>query len=70
MADDPTPTPTDGPAAPVAEIRTPPAPATPRINGPRVYGARPGHPFFYHLPVTGERPVNVRRARFARRADT
>ena len=38
-------------------IRTPPAPATPRINGPRVYGARPGHPFFYHLPVTGEHPV-------------
>ena len=38
-------------------IRTPPAPATPRINGPRIYGARPGHPFFYHLPVTGERPI-------------
>ncbi len=47
-ADDPTPDPA---------IRTPPAPATPRINGPRIYGARPGHPFFYHLPVTGERPL-------------
>ncbi len=45
------------PAPPSETIRTPPAPATPRINGPRVYGARPGHPFFYHLPVTGERPV-------------
>jgi alpha-galactosidase len=40
-------------------IRTPPAPDAPRINGPRVYGARPGHPFFYHLPVTGRRPITI-----------
>jgi len=40
-------------------LLTPPPPATPRINGPRVYGARPGHPFFYHLPVTGERPITI-----------
>jgi alpha-galactosidase len=40
-------------------IRTPPAPATPRINGPRIFGARPGHPFFYHLPVTGQRPITI-----------
>ena len=53
LAQDSTPT----PAATV--IRTPPAPATPRINGPRVYGARPGHPFFYHLPVTGEKPLTL-----------
>ena len=51
------PTPAASPTAAPVEIRTPAAPATPRINGPRVYGARPGHPFFYHLPVTGERPV-------------
>lgn len=51
FAADPTPT------AASPEIRTPAAPPTPRINGPRVYGARPGHPFFYHLPVTGERPM-------------
>ena len=38
-------------------IRTPPAPPEPRLNGPRVYGARLRHPFAYHLPVTGERPV-------------
>ena len=38
-------------------IRTPPAPHTPRINGPHVYGERPGRPFFYHLPVTGDRPM-------------
>jgi len=40
-------------------FRTPAAPAAPRINGPRVYGARPGHPFFYHLPVTGKRPLTI-----------
>jgi alpha-galactosidase len=40
-------------------IRTPPTPDSPRINGPRVYGARPGHPFFYHLPITGKRPITV-----------
>ena len=44
---------------PDSAIRTPAAPATPRINGPRIYGARPGHPFFYHLPVSGQRPVTI-----------
>ena len=39
------------------EIRTPKAPATPRINGPGIFGVRPGHPFFYHIPVTGDRPM-------------
>ncbi|HEV2330506.1 MAG TPA: putative Ig domain-containing protein [Verrucomicrobiae bacterium] len=39
------------------EIRTPPAPATPRINGPDVFGVRPGHPFLYHIPATGQRPM-------------
>jgi alpha-galactosidase len=39
------------------EIRTPrPGPA-PRINGPRVYGCRPGHPFLFRIPTTGERPL-------------
>jgi alpha-galactosidase len=42
-----------------AEILTPPEPPTPRINGPSVVGARPGHPFFYHVPVTGEAPVSL-----------
>ncbi|HEX7509531.1 MAG TPA: putative Ig domain-containing protein [Polyangia bacterium] len=36
---------------------TPPAPAEPRINGPKVYGCRPGHPFLYRIPCTGERPI-------------
>ena len=41
--------------APVA--LTPPAPDSPRINGPRVFGVRPGSPFFYRIPATGERPM-------------
>jgi alpha-galactosidase len=31
--------------------------ATPRINGPRAYGARPGRPFLYRIACTGERPI-------------
>ena len=42
---------------PTAEIRTPKAPAPPRINGARVYGERPGRPFLYTIPATGERPM-------------
>jgi alpha-galactosidase len=38
-------------------ILTPPAPATPRINGPKVFGVRPGSPFLYTIPVSGERPI-------------
>jgi alpha-galactosidase len=46
-------------AKPMEEERilTPPPPAAPRINGPRVYGVRPGHPFLYRIPCTGERPL-------------
>jgi len=33
-----------------------PAPA-PRINGPTVYGCRPGKPFLYRIPATGTRPM-------------
>lgn len=44
-------------AARLAAIRTPPAPATPRINGARVVGARPGKPFLHRIPTTGERPL-------------
>ncbi len=43
------------PAAP--EIRTPKPPATPRINGPSIFGVRPEHPFLYHIPATGDRPM-------------
>jgi alpha-galactosidase len=39
------------------EIRTPPAPMSPRINGPAIFGVRPGAPLLYHIPATGERPM-------------
>ncbi|MGA9780379.1 MAG: glycoside hydrolase family 27 protein [Verrucomicrobiia bacterium] len=38
-------------------IRTPPAPDTPRINGPDIFGVRPGSPFLYTIPATGDRPM-------------
>jgi alpha-galactosidase len=41
----------------MAEIRTPPPGPSPRINGPKIFGARPGHPFLYRIPCTGTRPV-------------
>jgi len=41
-------------------ILTPPAPDEPRINGPRVYGARPGADFLFRIPATGIRPMRFR----------
>ena len=38
-------------------ILTPPASAAPRINGPSVFGVRPGSPFFYTIPATGTRAM-------------
>jgi len=38
-------------------ILTPAAPATPRINGANVFGVRPGSPFMFTIPATGERPM-------------
>jgi len=46
-----------GLAAEVAEILTPPAPEVPRVNGPGVFGVRPGAPFLYAIPATGRRPM-------------
>ena len=43
------------PDAPV--ILTPPPPLKPRINGARIFGVRPGHPFLFTIPATGERPM-------------
>ncbi|HLF14690.1 MAG TPA: NPCBM/NEW2 domain-containing protein, partial [Bacteroidota bacterium] len=50
---------TAGIPAPAREpyILTPPTPPTPRINGPSVFGARPGHGVVYTIPATGERPM-------------
>jgi alpha-galactosidase len=39
------------------DILTPKPPPTPRINGPRVVGARPGRPFLFTVPTTGDEPV-------------
>ncbi len=40
-----------------AVILTPKPGPEPRINGPRVYGARPGSPFLFTIPATGDRPI-------------
>ena len=48
----------EAPLASVAPyILTPSAPATPRINGANVFGVRPGSPFLFTIPATGERPM-------------
>ncbi|MCX5685114.1 MAG: putative Ig domain-containing protein, partial [Planctomycetota bacterium] len=39
------------------QILTPPPPVAPRVNGPMVYGARPGRKFIYRIPTQGERPI-------------
>jgi hypothetical protein len=38
-------------------ILTPAPPARPRINGTSVYGVRPGSPFLYRIPATGQSPL-------------
>src|SRR5437868_351746 len=47
-------------AAPSVEpyILTPPAPASPRINGASVFGVRPGSPFLFTIAATGDRPMS------------
>ena len=40
-----------------AVVLTPKPSGKPRINGPSIFGVRPGSPFLYRIPVTGERPV-------------
>jgi alpha-galactosidase len=44
--------------APSGFAQTPPPPAPVlRINGPKVFGVRPGAPFLFRIPATGERPI-------------
>lgn len=38
-------------------ILTPKPSKEPRINGPRVAGVRPGSPFIFRIPTTGDRPM-------------
>ncbi len=48
--------------APVREpavVLTPKASPKPRINGARVVGVRPGSPFLFTVPVSGERPMTL-----------
>jgi alpha-galactosidase len=40
-----------------AMILTPKPPAEPRINGAKVFGVRPGSPFMFTVPATGQRPM-------------
>jgi len=40
-----------------AVILTPKPPRTPRINGARIFGVRPNHPFLFTIPATGDRPM-------------
>jgi alpha-galactosidase len=40
-----------------ATILTPKPGPQPKINGTRLFGVRPGSPFLFTIPVTGERPV-------------
>ena len=49
----------DVPKPPVEEriVLTPKPGPQPKINGPKVYGARPGRPFIYRIPCTGTRPI-------------
>jgi alpha-galactosidase len=38
-------------------ILTPKAGPEPKINGPKVFGVRPGHPVIFTIPASGEKPV-------------
>ncbi len=38
-------------------ILTPPTPAYPVLHGPSRFGVRPGAPFLYRIPATGDRPM-------------
>ena len=38
-------------------ILTPKPGPAPKINGPRLFGVRPGKPFVYRIPCTGTRPI-------------
>jgi alpha-galactosidase len=50
-------TPTTEPTTQPEVILTPPPPPTPRINGARVFGVRPGRPFLFTIPATGDDPI-------------
>jgi alpha-galactosidase len=43
-----------------AVVLTPKSSPKPRINGARIFGARPGAPFLFTIPATGERPLTFK----------
>ena len=45
------------------QILTPKEGAAPKINGPKVFGVRPGHPIVLTIPATGVRPMNFSAAK-------
>lgn len=47
----------DGPREEAVILTPKPGPA-PRLNGPRIVGCRPGHPFLFRIPTTGQRPIH------------
>ncbi|MCP4313646.1 MAG: alpha-galactosidase [Bacteroidetes bacterium] len=42
------------------EVLTPAASEEPKINGPKIYGVRPGKKFIYRIPCQGERPIEFK----------
>ncbi|HID20960.1 MAG TPA: alpha-galactosidase [Planctomycetaceae bacterium] len=49
---------TDRPVVSEPKVLLTPRPGPePRINGPRLFGVRPGRPFLYRIPCTGRRPM-------------
>ena len=38
-------------------ILTPKPLPAPKINGPKIFGVRPGHPVIFRIPATGARPI-------------
>jgi alpha-galactosidase len=47
----------ESPMVEAGEILTPLPPQTPRINGARIFGVRPGRPFLFTIPATGDEPI-------------
>lgn len=41
-------------------ILTPKEPVKPQINSPFVFGARPGNPILFRIPVSGEKPLTIK----------
>jgi alpha-galactosidase len=45
------------------QILTPPPNPAPRINGAKVFGARPGSPFLFRVAASGEKPLTFSASR-------